>query len=57
MYGGENRTPPPGSVSFCSDALTVTSRAIFVIDGEFFPPPTDEPLRLETGPLFSFVRG
>jgi diacylglycerol kinase (ATP) len=57
MYGGENRTPPPGSVSFCSNALEVTSRAIFVIDGEFFPPPTDEPLRLETGPVFAFVRG
>lgn len=57
MYGGENRTPPPGAVSFCSDALEVTSSAIFVIDGEFFPPPTDEPLRLETGPLFSFLRG
>ena len=57
MYGGENRTPPPRSASFCSDALEVTSKAMFVIDGEFFPPPTEEPLRLETGPLFSFVRG
>jgi diacylglycerol kinase (ATP) len=57
MYGGEGRKSPPGSVSFCSDALEVTSRDIFVIDGEFFPPPTDESLKLETGPLFSFVRG
>jgi len=57
MYGGENRTPPPRSASFCSDALEVTSKAMFVIDGEFFPPPTEEPLRLATGPLFSFVRG
>ena len=57
MYGGEGRRSPPGSVSFCSDALEVASRDIFVIDGEFFPPPTDEPLKLETGPLFSFVRG
>jgi diacylglycerol kinase family enzyme len=57
MYGGENRTPPPGCVSFCSNALEVTSRAIFVIDGEFFPPPAKEALRLETGPLFRFVRG
>jgi diacylglycerol kinase (ATP) len=56
MYGGEGRTPPPGSVSFCADALDVTSQVMFVIDGEFFPPPTDEPLRLETGPLFTFVR-
>jgi hypothetical protein len=57
MYGGENRTPPPRSTSFCSDAVEVTSKVMFVIDGEFFPPPTEEPLRLETGPLFSFVRG
>lgn len=57
MYGGENRKSPPGSVSFCSEALEVRSRDIFVIDGEFFPPPTDEPLKLGTGPLFDFVRG
>jgi diacylglycerol kinase (ATP) len=57
MYGGENRTPPPGSVSFCSDALEVRSRVLFVIDGEFFPPPTDEALRLETGARFDFLRG
>lgn len=57
MYGGENRKSPPGSVSFCSDRLEVASDVMFVIDGEFFPPPTDEPLRMETGPLFSFIRG
>ncbi len=57
MYGGENRRPPPGSVSFCSDALEITSSVMFVIDGEFFPPPADGPLRLETGPLFNFLRG
>ena len=57
MYGGDNRASPPGAVSFCSDALTVASDATFVIDGEFFPPPAGEPLRLETGPLFTFVRG
>ena len=28
---------------------------MFVIDGEFFDPPKDGPLRLETGPLFTFV--
>lgn len=57
MYGGENRKTPPGAVSFCSDALTVSSGSMFVIDGEFFPAPVAEPLRLETGPLFTFVRG
>ncbi len=57
MYGGENRKAPPRSVSFCSESLEVRSSAIFVIDGEFFPPPTDEPLRLEAGPVFTFLRG
>ena len=57
MYGGENRKPPPRSTSFCSRELAVTSKAMFVIDGEFFPPPTDEPLRLETGPVFTYVCG
>ena len=57
MYGAENRTPPPRSVSFCSQSLEVTSGSIFVIDGEFFPPPKGEALRLETGPLFTFLRG
>ncbi len=56
MYGGENRKAPPGAVSFCSESLSVSSESIFVIDGEFFPPPEGEPLRLETGPLFEFLR-
>lgn len=57
MYGGENRNPPPHSPSFCSEALQVKSKGVFVIDGEFFAPPADEPLRLETGPHFDFIRG
>ncbi|MEI8180031.1 diacylglycerol kinase family protein [Aestuariivirga sp.] len=56
MYGGENHASPPGATSFCSDALEVYSDVMFVIDGEFFPPPVGEPLRLETGPLFTFIR-
>ena len=57
MYGSENRKAPPGSVSFCSETLSVRSQTMFVIDGEFFPAPADAPLRLEAGPLFSFLRG
>lgn len=57
MYGGENHASPPGAMSFCSDELSVESDAIFVIDGEFFPPPKDGPLRLEAGPAFTFIRG
>lgn len=57
MYGGENHASPPGAVSLCSQALEVASDAMFVIDGEFFPAPSGAPLRMETGPLFTFVRG
>lgn len=57
MYGGETHGSPERTVSFCSDALAVSSDVMFVIDGEFFPPPVAEPLRLETGPLFTFIRG
>ena len=51
MYGAENRTAPPGSVSFCSDALSVASASMFVIDGEFFPPPADAPPRPPLAPF------
>ncbi|MCA3559855.1 MAG: hypothetical protein IOC82_02355 [Aestuariivirga sp.] len=57
MYGGETGAKPPGTVSFCAEALEVASDVMFVIDGEFFPPPAGEPLRLEKGPLFTFIRG
>lgn len=55
MYGGENRKAPPNSASFCSETLTVASKSYFVIDGEFFAPPADEPLRLECGPVFTYL--
>ena len=57
MYGSERRNSPPGSTSFCSEDLRVASKTDFVIDGEFFAPPTDEPLRLETGPVFTYLCG
>ena len=57
MYGGEDRIAPPGCVSFCSEELKVTSKTMYVIDGEFFDGPADEALQLETGPVFTFVCG
>ncbi|WP_373504028.1 diacylglycerol kinase family protein [Aestuariivirga sp.] len=57
MYGSETRTPPPKSVSFCSDELRIASNVMFVIDGEFFDPPKDGPLKLEAGPVHTFVCG
>jgi len=57
MYGGENRRSPKGAVSFSARAISVRSPVIFVIDGEFFEPPEHEPLRIEAGPLFTYIRG
>lgn len=57
MYGGAARSAPPGSVSFRSDELAVTTHTVVVIDGEFFAPPAGEPLRLNKGPAFTFLRG
>jgi hypothetical protein len=57
MYGGENRTTPPGCHSFTTGSAEITSQSMFVIDGEFFDPPQGEPLRVETGPTFQFIRG
>ncbi|MFO1121280.1 MAG: diacylglycerol kinase family protein [Hyphomicrobiales bacterium] len=55
MYGGEDRKFPKGAVSFCTESLEVTTPVTFVIDGEFFEPPLNGPLRLETGPVFTYV--
>jgi hypothetical protein len=56
MYGGEERRVPPGARSFCAKTLSIESATPFVIDGEFFDPPADAPLRVETGPDFTYVR-
>ena len=57
MYGGEKRKPPPGATSFASATLDIKTPVSFVLDGEFFEPPEDEPLRIETGPVFTYIRG
>ncbi len=57
MYGGERHASPPGAASVCSQTVEVSSDVMFVIDGEFFPPPVGAPLRLEAGPQFTFLRG
>ncbi|MDP9138502.1 MAG: hypothetical protein M3N38_10035 [Pseudomonadota bacterium] len=55
MYGPEDRRMPPGSVSLSAHALDVWSSSSFVIDGEFFDGPQDGPLRIETGPHFTYL--
>lgn len=57
MYGAENREAPKGAASWSTDRLTVSTREEFVIDGEFFDPPANEPLRIETGASFTFICG
>jgi diacylglycerol kinase (ATP) len=56
MYGSEDRRTPAGARSFCAGTLAIASTTPFVIDGEFFEPPTNAPLRVETGPEFTYVR-
>ena len=57
MYGGENRTSPPRTRSFCAQRLSVRTPSVYVMDGEFFDGPEHEPLRAEVGPVFTFVCG
>ena len=57
MYGGEDRTVPPGARSVSGNAFEIATKTPFVIDGEFFDPPDDAPLRLETGAEFTYVCG
>jgi diacylglycerol kinase (ATP) len=57
MYGGEDRTVPQGARSVSGNAFEIATKIPFVIDGEFFDPPDDAPLRLETGVEFTYVCG
>jgi diacylglycerol kinase (ATP) len=55
MYGSESRRMPPGAVSFSTTSLDVSSPVSYVIDGEFFDGPEDGPLKVETGPVFTYL--
>jgi hypothetical protein len=57
MYGAETRNVPPGAVSRAASVLEVWSAVSYVIDGEFFDGPADGPLRIETGPSFTYLLG
>jgi diacylglycerol kinase (ATP) len=57
LYGSETRRMLPGAASFCARSLQVSGPTPYVIDGEFFEPPRDAPLRIDTGPDFVYVRG
>lgn len=55
IMGGEHRTPVPGASSVAVNACTIDTPVDYVIDGEFFDAPTDEALRIETGPEFTYI--
>lgn len=57
MYGAESRSVPPGAVSRAAKVLEVQSGTSYVIDGEFFEGPAVGPLRIETGPAFTYLLG
>jgi hypothetical protein len=57
MYGGEDRTPPPGVRSFSCSQCQIRTASGFVIDGEFFAAPASAPLLVETGPEITYIRG
>jgi diacylglycerol kinase (ATP) len=55
MFGDETRKGPPASTSTACHTCEVTCPTSFVIDGEFYDAPLDQPLRLEAGPLFEYI--
>ena len=55
LFGGEDRTPPPGAASFAAECIEIVTASRFVMDGEFFDPPEVGPLNIETGPEFAYV--
>jgi diacylglycerol kinase (ATP) len=56
VMGGESRRPVPGAHSTCAHGFSITSSVAYDLDGEFYEGPDDGPLKVETGPLFRFIR-
>ena len=57
MYAGEARKMPEGALSFSSSSLEIACPVSYVIDGEFFDGPEGKPLKVETGPVFTYLCG
>lgn len=55
LYGGEERTGPPGSVSRAVQNCSVLCNTPFVLDGEFYEPPEGVPLQVEAGPSLEYI--
>lgn len=55
LYGSEERTGPPGSVSRALQSCSVLCNTPFVLDGEFYEPQEGVPLQLEAGPSLEYI--
>ncbi len=55
MYGGENRRLPENMHSYTAASLEIATPSGFILDGEAFMPPKDEPLRISLGPEFTYL--
>jgi diacylglycerol kinase (ATP) len=55
LYGGEERDLPEQCLSFRARSIAVAVGCPFVMDGESFDGPDNAPLRIETGPEFTYL--
>jgi diacylglycerol kinase (ATP) len=55
VMGGEMRTPPPGAKSAAVSAFSIETPIDYDLDGEFFAGPSGEALRVEAGPVFTYL--
>jgi diacylglycerol kinase (ATP) len=55
LYGSEERSGPPGSISRAVQSCSVLCNTPFVLDGEFYEPQEGVPLQLETGPSLEYI--
>jgi len=57
MYGSDESVTAPGCVSFGAQVVEAGFAGAFLIDGEFFEAPADEPLRIEAGIELEYLCG
>ncbi len=57
LYGNDRRKGPPGAKSFSTDRFEIQVAAPFVLDGEFFDGPAEGSLKIESGPVFTYICG
>jgi diacylglycerol kinase (ATP) len=55
LYGSETRAVMPGAVSLCAQDFEIDTRVSWIVDGEFYDAPENEPLRITRGADFTYV--